>query len=144
MLGRSIHQLAVDEFAVKGGQGLPSELGIPSKSVMYLRLMLIYEEFKEVLGACGYELVKDAGLEPKGTDFEIDLVEVAKELCDLQVVTTGTFSAFGMAADPLLQIVDESNLAKVKAGVRRNALGKVLKPEGWVKPNEKIRELLGL
>lgn len=143
---KSQHQIRIEEFNRKGGHEVPNSPTIPSHETLYRRANLIYEEFKEVLEAIGFVLVRDAGIEPVSElqTPEIDIAHVAKELADLSVVTIGTMSSFGIPDETVLRIVDQSNLYKVKDGVKVNEWGKIMKPPGWVKPEKLLREELGL
>ncbi len=78
--------------------------------------------------------------------IEPDLVEVADGCADISVVTYGTLSACGIPDEALIEMIDESNLAKFEPGSYRsdgsdgNPVGKWIKPPGWTAPN--IAELL--
>lgn len=97
----------------------------PPNHILELRKKLIKEEAKEVSDAIDGS----------------SLAEVAKELCDLLYVTYGTAVAFGINLDPIWKEVQQSNMAKT--GGKHRADGKVLKPDNWVDPKEKIaREII--
>jgi predicted HAD superfamily Cof-like phosphohydrolase len=69
-----------------------------------------------------------------------DTIEAVDGLCDLLYVVFGAFDAFGIDAEPFFQLVHEANMTKANAP--KDAHGKVMKPPGFVPPQERIRELL--
>lgn len=91
------------------------------KDTQALRLRLITEEFNEVVEA-----------------FETGqpIPEVAKELCDLLVVTYGTLLTMGVNPDYAFNLVHCSNMSKLDKDGRpvRRADGKVLKGENYRPP----------
>jgi predicted HAD superfamily Cof-like phosphohydrolase len=102
----------------------------PSMEVIDLWVNLIREEFEEVRQAIS-ELQANEGYTLK------NLAEVGKELADLKVVTNGLAVALGLPFDDIYTLVHQSNMAKLgpdKKPIRRED-GKVLKPEGWEKPD---------
>ena len=94
----------------------------PLNEVCKLRHTLISEEVKETLEA----LAKD------------DLVGVADGIADSIVVLLGTAVSYGIDIRPIWDEVHRTNMAK--AGGKKRADGKSLKPEGWQPP--KVEELL--
>lgn len=120
-----------------------------------LRARLVFEEaleFVEAMGCVvstpGHDLVeKDTvtvDLDPHGA---IDLVETTDAIADLIVVTKGSAHTLGVPCDAAFDIVHETNMAKLDPHTGepiRRADGKVIKPEGWVGPTEKLRALLGI
>ncbi len=81
-----------------------------------LRQSLIREEFEEFVRASEAD----------------DLVGVADALADLLYVVYGAAVTYGIDIRPVFAEVHRSNMAKV--GGRKNAVGKLLKPEGWQPP----------
>jgi predicted HAD superfamily Cof-like phosphohydrolase len=69
-----------------------------------------------------------------------DLFEAVDGLCDLLYVVFGAFDAFGIDAEPFFQLVHEANMTKANAP--KDEHGKVMKPPGFVPPQDRIRELL--
>ena len=64
--------------------------------------------------------------------------ELLKELCDLLWVTAGAIHAMGVDPQDAWTLLAVSNLTKInpKTGeCDRRADGKILKPEGWEKPD---------
>lgn len=95
---------------------------IPPDNVQRLRRKLIREEVNELLD---------------GID-DNDLVKIADGGADAIVVILGTMVPYGIDLRPVWNEVHRTNLAK--AGGKKRADGKSLKPEGWQPP--KIKELL--
>lgn len=71
------------------------------------------------------------------THRKLDIAEVAKELADLSVVTTGMFAEFGIADTPILDAVDTNNLAKLAPGCYLDENRKLRKPPNHPKPDIK-------
>lgn len=90
----------------------------PGADVMELRFGLILEEVAELMKA-----VEDG-----------DMVEVADAIADTIYVLIGTAVSMGIPLHEVWAEVQRSNMAKVDGGGRRNAAGKVIKPEGWTPP----------
>lgn len=138
---KSAHQQRVEEFHTLGGHETPVVPTTPDDALRYRRAKLILEETLEVLEALGFSMIVANQLSPI-SDYQFDMAHTIKELSDLSVVTTGTFSSLGISDERFLAIVDESNTAKVRGGVKYNEYGKILKPEGWVNPESTIRKEL--
>ena len=83
-----------------------------------LRKRLITEEYHEVMDAINNN-------EP--------LRDLAKELCDLLVVTYGTLLAMGVNPDYAFRLVHTSNMSKLGDDGRpiKNEFGKVIKSENY-------------
>lgn len=99
----------------------------PSADRIKLRRKLISEEFLELHDA-----------------FEAkDIENLAQELVDLIYVSIGTALELGIPLHHVWDEVHKANMAKVDPEtkkVRRREDGKVLKPDGWQKPD--IRKAL--
>lgn len=97
-----------------------------------LYIDLVDEEFQELM----HELYDEHG--ELATHAEINLANVAKEGVDLIVVTLGLLHSLGIDSVMAFELVQRSNEAKVDPAtgqVRRREDGKILKPEGWTKPD---------
>lgn len=102
-------------------------------TILRLRARLCDEEANELDGA-----IANVCREFSEHVQYCDLVEVAKEAVDLAYVAIGTLvQLFGVEKAQLVwDAVHQSNMAKAPAGVvRRDAGGKILKPDGWQKPD---------
>jgi predicted HAD superfamily Cof-like phosphohydrolase len=121
------------------GQTLPTVPVEPDKATRTLRARLILEEALETLEALGVSVwthgrvvnFQEVAIIPDG---HFDMVEVADGCADVSVVTIGTMLACGIDPEPVLECVDESNLAKFRPGWYRREDGKIMKPPGWQKP----------
>lgn len=146
---KSRHQKLVESFMKKAGQDVPEKPTIPSKEVRLLRAKLILEEALETIWALGIDdiLVKGGKLSSVG-DCEffccgyVDILGVIDGCCDLNVVSTGTLSAFGIPDEPMQLLVDRANLRKFSEGSYRRDDGKWMKPPDWEPPEPKIAVLL--
>lgn len=67
-----------------------------------------------------------------------DLVEAIDGMCDVLYVIFGTAVEFGVDLAPFFAEVHRTNMLKVGGATRDD--GKILKPEGWQKPQ--IAEML--
>jgi predicted HAD superfamily Cof-like phosphohydrolase len=110
-----------------------------------LRLTLLGEEVAEFVAAmvnlddAATETLKDdivrrfLHAETSGYRVGVDMAHVAKEACDVHVVTSGALVEYGIDEDAAYDVVHASNMAK--AGGPTRADGKHLKPEGWRPPD---------
>jgi predicted HAD superfamily Cof-like phosphohydrolase len=129
------HQKRIEEMMIKAGQEVPKAPMLPSEKVRELRANLIYEEAMETIQALGCSIDHSTG-RAKVTG-PCDMIGVADGCADLSVVTIGTLSAFGIADEPLLEVVDLSNLDKFRGDAHRREDGKWIKPSDWQPPNIK-------
>ena len=151
------HESRVREFMRLAGQHLPASPTLPTEEVCHLRATLILEEALEKIDALGFvvkvkSLYNDCTIErdvveciPHGDPP--DLIEIVKESADTIVVSTGTLISCGVPVESVLELVDESNLAKYSGDYKIRPDGKVIKPTGWKKPdiasllqNQPVRE----
>lgn len=146
-LFQTAHQQRVESFMFLAGQEVPVAPEIPDAKVRELRCRLILEEALETIKALGFVAIKERDcLEIEDITFldngEACLEEIADGCADLSVVAIGTLSACGIRDASLLQLVDESNLAKFCGDAHKREDGKWVKPSDWTKPP--IAELLEL
>lgn len=136
----SDHQCRIYQFMQKAGQELPQRPCIPSSEIRVLRAKLILEEAMETIDALGITVTYN-GVMTGFSDFEFlathlpNLVEIADGCADISVVTYGTLLACGISDEPIIEAVDESNLAKFAEGSYRREDGKWMKPPDWQKPD---------
>lgn len=168
------HYDRIREFMVNARQEVLDTPTVPSEDVRRLRATLILEEALETVKALGFDVSPLEGrtghydLQSDGYELlakhEPNLVEIADGCADISVVTIGTLIACGIADEPLLEMIDTSNLAKFdtscphcggdgtpslannqyricddcdemyRAGYRRED-GKWVKPEHWKAPD---------
>lgn len=99
------------------------------------RTGLIAEEFQEVMEAM--EFLEDTYTGMTSYSVNDAKEELAKELADLLYVVYGTAEELGIPLEEVFQAVHQSNMSKVNSDgtVSRNEVGKVLKPDTYVKPD---------
>lgn len=107
----------VYEFHKKFGCKIGSTPAIPDGGTVSLRRSILEEEFDETCDAL----------------HDGDLVEIADGICDMIYVGLGLLVSYGIDPRPVWDAIHASNMAKV-GGLTR-ADGKILKPDGWVKPD---------
>ena len=144
------HYTRVRKFMELAKQETPVGPVIPSEQVRLLRARLIIEEAMETVRALGVDigvsyksLSRDHLPITKATiRFKMnptrgcDFIEVLDGCADVSVVTIGTLVAFGMPDGKLLEMVDESNLAKFTGDAHADPeTNKWIKPSDWVKPD---------
>jgi predicted HAD superfamily Cof-like phosphohydrolase len=69
------------------------------------------------------------------------LVAQADALTDINYFTQGTFTMMGVNPQPLFDIVQDANMAKLGPDgkpIYRESDGKIMKPEGWQPPEPKL------
>ena len=120
------YQKDVSEFMNLGEQKISSNLTLKNDQAK-LYMNLIKEEFEETSKAFN----------------EDDLVELADGLADMVWVIMGMCNSTGINFDKIWTEVRASNMSKFVDGkFVKNESGKILKPEGYFKPN--ISKALGL
>lgn len=137
---KSVHQERVELFMAKAGQAVPDRPTIPDEETCRLRAKLILEEAMETIEALGFQVVMkpfDGEIEIGRKTHEPDLEQVVDGCADIQVVTTGTLSAFGVADADIMIEVDNNNLSKFGPGGYRREDGKWMKPPTWTPPDIK-------
>lgn len=73
---------------------------------------------------------------------EGDLVGVADAIGDLIVVALGTAHCYRIPIDPVIDAIMDANDKKEVGVTDRGHKNDLIKPEGWVGPEERIREIL--
>lgn len=129
-------QNRVANFMVAGGQlnERPENYQIPDEATMSRRLRLLREELGELEDAHG----------------RAHIVDMADAYADLLYVLLGGVEEAGIDIEPLFDVVADANDEKIDWSVEparpfvTREDGKILKPEGWVGPEERIAHLLGL
>jgi len=120
-IGSIGHYVKVRDFMNQAGQ-----IGQLDRKARRLRATLILEEAMEACAAMGFRVKGICTGSVELRDCKLDSVaDVAKELCDLHVVTTGAMVSFGIPWE-CLDVVDDNNLLKIKNGTIRGD-GKLLK-----------------
>ena len=102
---------------------------IPPADRIKLREKLINEEHTELMDA-----IK-----------ENDLVKIIDGIGDLIYVLTGTALEYGLPLNTVWNLIQSANMAKVNPETGKvvyNEYNKVMKPEGWTKPDIQIEKLI--
>lgn len=115
------YQEQVEQFMMQGEQKFPQDI---KSDMADLYMSLITEEYNETWEAF----------------HKRDIVEVADGLADMVWVIMGMASVLGIPFDAVWNEVRASNMSKFVDGkVVKNADGKIMKPEGYFRPNiEKV------
>jgi predicted HAD superfamily Cof-like phosphohydrolase len=140
---RTVHEQVV-EFHTANDQPILHKPQVPADDRVRLRLALIAEEFFELIaatyGADGRTDATKADVFAMISDVrsqDVDLVEVADALADLDYVVEGTRLEFGINGEPIADEVHRSNLSKLGADgkpVRRED-GKIMKGPNYSPPD---------
>jgi len=110
----------VKEFQTAVGQHIGFRPEFPNGTERVLRMKLMKEEFDEY----------------NESEYDNDLVNLAKELADIIYIACGTAASYGIPLNEVFEEVHRSNMTKLVDGkpVYRED-GKILKPEGWTAPD---------
>lgn len=144
----------VELFMTAAGQPIPEKPAVPPARILAARLLMLFEEFDELLISIGIEPVdvetahgaRDGAEwltnlleETWRTEKAPDLVEMVDAFLDITVVAYGgSLETAGLAGTHAAAAeVTRSNLAKIlpDGTCLKREDGKVLKPEGWRPPN---------
>ncbi len=146
----SDHPLRVALFMHHAGQKVPRKPTVPDEATRLLRAKLILEEaFELIEKGLGINIKlgpysTPGPSKPTAIHFDnlslecvrsVDMVELADGIADVCVVNTGTALACGMDFGRILNLVDQSNLAKFGPGGHRREDGKWVKPPDWQAPD---------
>jgi predicted HAD superfamily Cof-like phosphohydrolase len=132
-------QEQVIEFHKLVGQPLVGSPTIPADERVRLRARLVAEEFFEVMRSLyGHHAglnVSESTIEAviRNSPTNVNLVELADGLADLDYVVEGTRLEFGIEGDAIAREVHRRNMQKRKGPVRAD--GKIEKPPGWTPPD---------
>lgn len=146
----------VKEFHETFNHPVNSKPTVPDEKIVKLRLALILEEFIELTEACVNEETAEAQhlvqtlhhamdhvKSLKAENLNVDVVEVADALTDINYVTYGAGHCFGVDLDECMQEVQRSNMSKLGEDGKPiyNEHGKVMKGPNYTPPD--LRKLLG-
>jgi predicted HAD superfamily Cof-like phosphohydrolase len=95
--GHVKNSLLVREMMQLYGQDTPKRPGWPARRVIWMRVRLIWEEFRELLWAV----------------WKRDMVKTADAITDLLVVVYGMALALGIPIDECFREVHRSNMSKM-------------------------------
>lgn len=147
-------QDAVSAFHEKFGYPVRTTPTVPDDTEVRFRLLLVAEEFFEMLDAS----LKDHGSVALAKSFvrkaivgeedgigpckiKIDMVEFTDALTDLDYVIEGTRLTFGIDGRAMLAEVHRANMAKTNDALssadsaKRSGTRKAQKPPGWTPPD---------
>jgi predicted HAD superfamily Cof-like phosphohydrolase len=119
------------------GEGPPRA---PDEAMVRLRLRLVFEEAFELLAACGSRpdvarhvevLATRLREEIDALPLDVNIVQVADALADIDYVVEGARLAFGIDGRPIANEVHRSNMSK--KGGHRDPGGKWVKPSTYSK-----------
>ena len=126
-----IDQKNVREFMQKAGQATPDVLTIPDEETRVLRVKILLEEVFEYADAMGVGIAARAAGDKLGVllnddtvEFaikgDVDLVEVADAIADVDYINNGNAIAMGIDMEPVKIEVQRSNMSKFIDGHRRD------------------------
>lgn len=136
----------VQEFHAAFGHPIADGPDPATKALRELRVKLIAEELTELCDALGVELevirsAKDGDwrikVEATADDEDVDLVEAADALGDLDYVVSGANLVFGFPAEDVITEIHRANMSKLGEDGRPiyREDGKVLKGPNYTPPN---------
>ncbi len=121
-------QSQVKEFMVAVGQAMPDSPSAPDYHTRELRVRLILEEALEFAEASGVSIGVNGPHDFKTLyevgDFvfrdsgEVDLLEVADALADINYVSYGAANQYGLDLEPFEREVHQNNMTKLIDGYR--------------------------
>lgn len=126
------------------GQRTPAAPTLPSPQERERCFRLLLEEVLEYGAAAGLAAVTHSGdgqtlliddIAILGTDDDPCLVGMVDACADISVVNTCAFAAMGVRMQPVLEVVDENNLAKIATGNLDPVTGKFKKHPDHVPPD---------
>jgi predicted HAD superfamily Cof-like phosphohydrolase len=131
----------VSEFMDATGQTRRTRPTAPPDNEVILRNRLVMEEAFELLDAstghrsCVVRGLKAAVMQAlRDIEVEVDMVEIADALADIDYVVEGTRLCFGIYGESIADEVHRSNMAKVQGGYLDDH-GKFQKPDNWSPPD---------
>jgi len=137
----------VREFHEKFNHPIHTTPTVPETKIVKLRLALILEEFIELTEACVkndtlIQTLRSAMDQVKNitdADLQVDVVEVADALTDINYVTYGAGHCFGVNLDACMEEVQRSNMSKLGADGKPiyNEQGKIMKGPNYQAPDLK-------
>lgn len=123
MLARA--QQAVREFHYKFDFTIPDKPTLLPSERIAIRAKWLREEIQEL-------------------EHAINITDQADAAADIIYFALGIFVEMGIEGSEVFNLVHQANMQKLDAQgqLMRDPDGKILKPEGWVSPKEKIRAWL--
>lgn len=113
----------VKKWMEMAGQDCPEKPTIPDAQTRILRVRLLLEEVLELSKASGVSIGCNGEYDIDDMDMfdfyakgEVDLVEVADALADINYVSYGAANAYGLNMEPFEECVHENNESKFVDG----------------------------
>lgn len=134
----------VKDFHEAFGHPVEQQLTIPTRKTRLLRVRLIAEELKEYAIASGVPFDYTVAERPDQVGDNVDVVEAADALADLDYVTAGSWLVWGFPYLAVNVHVHDSNMSKLDAEGKavQDEHGKVIKGPNFWEPD--IAAVLGL
>ena len=123
----------VREFHSLVGQAVNDKPTVPDLRQCKLRIELIREELCELIVAMGGKVTQNLEYQLDNTD-NVNLVEVADAVADIEYVTHGTAVTFGLPSEEIFLEVQRSNMTRIPGGTFRED-GKFMKGPHFERPN---------
>lgn len=138
------HPIAVTPTELTPGQVLTRVKFIAEELVEALAAVSntkdeLYEGVTQLMEAL--QDAEDKSVKNGDVNAENKLVALADAFTDINYFTQGTFTMMGVQPQPLFDIVQEANMAKLGPDgkpIYRESDGKIMKPEGWEAPEPKL------
>lgn len=133
----------VRDFMRAADQYMPEVPWVPEEAVVKLRVKMVLEEVVEMIESC-YDLeqyttiredLRSIQYDLECIETNVDLVDLADSLADIDYVVEGMRNSFGINGAPIADEVHRSNMAKFGPGSWKRKDGKLMKPPGWKSPN---------
>jgi len=122
----------VEELRKKFELPIASEPTLLDRETLQFRVKFLMEEVGELVKAHN----------------DRDLVAAADAIVDIVYVAFGSVLEMGLPFDKLWDAVHEANIAKIKVDPenlgKRKFVHDLIKPAGWVSPEIRIAEILGV
>lgn len=116
--------MRVAHFMKAGGQLVPDHPQVPSESVQEMRISLLEEELEELKEAYADENIEE--VVDAGVDLAVVALGAALDAAPAQAV---------LLCLKAVLTANEAKIDPVTGEVKRREDGKVLKPEGWQRPD---------
>lgn len=110
---------------------------VPTEEMVVRRIKIVDEEVNKELMPMLREL--ESGKISWSLEHRAQMLD---HLVDCVYVLLGTAAELGLPFDMGFEIVHQANMMKFANGVVKNEYGKLVKPEGWIKPDATLFALI--
>lgn len=139
MSNKSDIRVQVEEFMVAAGQFVGDTPKVPDDKVVRLRAKILAEETFEFLEASFGNVFSDVKKAVNKiideSSVDVDIVEIADALGDIDYVSEGARCAYGINGKPIAESIHKSNMDKFGPGHSFREDGKLIKPSDWKAPD---------